>query len=102
MSQQQENPNKKQLQEGEQASSQRREADTLEHPISQRASPARPQSYSPTRESPPIFFAASPVQSPLLQEQGHSHVTHRPFNPPLPVSPSSLLLRTDSKKKKAR
>ena len=96
---QQEKTNTKQLEEGEQASSKSTEADTLEHPTSQRASPARPQPYTPAREPPSIFFAASPQQSPVLQEQGHGRGSPRPFNPPLPVSPSSQILRKDSKKK---
>ena len=69
---------------------------------------------SPTHQSPQaavlggaeggssqIFFAGSPIESSLLpDQQAQSHPVHRHFTPPLPVSPSSLALRKDSKKEK--
>ena len=69
----------------EEASSQKKEGDTIEHPTSQGASPLRQETSSPTTGTSSIFFASSPVQSPLLPEQGPTHLAPRYFNPPLPV-----------------
>ena len=97
----QEEYNLQQSQEGEQASNQSKEVETTETPnAQQKDSPIRPPAYSPARETPSTYFTESPLESPLLQEHSHSRSAPRHFNPPLPVSPSSLILKKDSKKKR--
>jgi hypothetical protein len=95
----QEEYNLQQSQEGEQASNQSKEVETTET-AQQKDSPIRPPAYSPARETPSTYFTESPLESPLLQEHSHSRSAPRHFNPPLPVSPSSLILKKDSKKKR--
>ena len=101
--------NLNQSQEGDKPSDQRKEVETTETPVAeQKESPIHPPpAYSPTRETHPTYFEESPLESPLLQEPSHSHQSlgqsrsaPRHFNPPLPVSPSSLILKKDSKKKR--
>ena len=105
----QEEYNLQQSQEGEKASNQRIEVETTETSLAEpKDSPVRPPpAYSPTRETHPTYFEESPLESPLLQEQSHSRQSSshgrsapRHFNPPLPVSPTSLILKKDSKKKR--
>ena len=100
----QEEYNLQQSQEGEQTSNQSKEVETTEtSTVQQEDSPIRPPAYSPTREPSSTYFAESPLESPLLQEHsrsGSSRTAPRHFNPPLPVSPSSLILKKDSKKKR--
>ena len=97
----QEEKNLQQSQEGEQTSNQNKEVETTEsHTSQEKDSPFQPPAYSPTRETSSTYFVESPLESPLLQEHSHTRSVPRPFNPPLPVSPSSLILKKDSKKKR--
>ena len=85
--------------EGEKISEQRKET-AAEYHTTHEHSPKRTPAYSPAAiGTSSSFFQESPLESPLLQEQIQGRSTPRPFNPPLPVSPSSLILRKDSKKK---
>lgn len=75
---------------------------TTDRGVSPTSSPSTSQPYSTAKshaqqEASPIFFPPSPLQTPLLQDPGHSHGIPRHLPPPLPVAPSSPPLRKDSK-----
>ena len=99
MSEQEEGSSRRPL-DGEKISEQSKASTAVEYHNPHEDSPKRTAAYSPAAlGSSSSFFQESPLESPLLQEQVQGRSTPRPFNPPLPVSPSSLILRKDSKKK---